>query len=198
MSCEVDGCVAERTFEFTRVESRRPAFIRRVCDEHARRILLGLRNEPWSMARGPSEAPGLVSVDFETLIYHFGPEERPGCVYLHEAGGTRRFATMVDTCAWSALLAQVEKREAPMPPTHAGWAATISELGGDLRDVVVDEPARPGQHYEATLRIRKGDRPLSVRVRPSDAYVLAALLGVPIFATEGLLESFTDGGGRKR
>lgn len=135
-----------------------------------------------------ARVPGLVCVDFELIVYHKGPEDKPVCVYLHEAGGTRRFATMIDACAWSALMAQLERCVTPRPPTHVGWTETIRALGGELQDVVVDKYDEVEGWYGAIVRVVKERRVTIVDVRPSDAYILAAIHDASIFIAETVLE----------
>jgi uncharacterized protein len=122
-----------------------------------------------------------------------GRENDPVCMYVHEVGGSRRLCILTDGWAWWALMAQIKQQPAPRPRTHAAWAATITELGGVLQDVVLD--CGEGEDWwSATAHIVKDDRVLSVDVRPSDAYVLALIHSVPIFVIEEALERFADRG----
>lgn len=188
MRCEIAGCGIETTFHFTRLDSRRTVYKKYMCDDHARDFLGKFRAEKFIGSGVGSSAPGLVCVDFEMIIYHNGPEDKPVCVYLHEVGGTRRLATMIDTCAWSALLTQIEHYELPRPATHIGWTDSIRKLGGQFQDVVVDKYDEADGWFGAILRVANERRLMVVDVRPSDAYTLAAIYEAPIFVVERILE----------
>jgi len=190
MKCEIGDCRVEPTFHVSRIESRRVLHKEYLCDEHAEAFLAEFRATRTVGPGTDCSLPGLVPVDLEAIIYRNGPEEKPVCVYLHEIGGTRRFGTMIDVCAWSALVARLENYAAPRPPTHGGWAATIRELGGRLQDVVVDRPPQADGWLDARLRIVMDRRVVGVPVRASDAYVIALVAGVPMLAVEEALDAF--------
>jgi len=195
MKCDIDGCGTEVTFDFARIESRRLVFQKHYCERHARECFEQFRSNAFVGAGAHHAVPGIVCVDLEMIIYHIGPEDTPGCIYLHEVGGERRFCTMVSRDAYCGLMTEVRRDTAPRPFTHAGWAATITQLGGVVQDVVVDKAGDADQWFDAKVRIRKDDRLVSVDVRPSDAYILAVITGVPILAVEKGMEKFFSGRG---
>ena len=54
-------------------------------------------------------------------------------------------------------MAQIKQQTAPRPRTHAAWAETITQLGGELQDVLLDR--REGEDWwMAKLRIIKDGR----------------------------------------
>ena len=102
---------------------------------------------------------------------------------------------MVSRDAYDALMAHVTRFAAPRPLMHAAWIATVRELGGVVQDVFVDRHNEADGWFDARVRIMKDSRLVSVRVRASDAYILAVIGGVPIFALEREIERFPSSRG---
>jgi len=192
MKCESSGCESESTFQFLRLQSRHVIHESYMCNDHGIAFLAEFQADK-SLAPGVSaNVPGLAQVDFEMIICRNSDEERPARVYLHEIGGTRRIGTAIDSCAWSALVAQINRHVTTRPVTHTAWAATIRELDGQLENVLLHGLNETDLWFDAILRIVRDGRPVSVEVRASDAYTLAVIEDVPIFVAEEVLEMFTD------
>ena len=87
-------------------------------------------------------------------VFHIGQEDSPVCLYAHEVGGTRRICILTDGWAWWALIDQLTQMPSPRPRTHAAWFATITELGGELQDAVLDR-VEGDDWWAAKLHIAK-------------------------------------------
>ena len=72
------------------------------------------------------------------------------------------------------------------PLTHDLFATTLQELGVAVKQVVVSDLA--DETYRARLVIELGERTVDVDARPSDAIALAIRVGVPIYATDAVLD----------
>jgi predicted RNase H-like HicB family nuclease len=196
IKCEIEGCKVQPNFYITGIESRRSLFRRSMCEEHARGFLTEFRSKS-SIGSGARDAmPGAVCVDYEMFVYHESPEEkdRPAHICLHEVGGRRRFWTNVDSLAWAALLTQIRQQTPPSAVMPVGSAGRLTKPDGQLQAVVVDKLDEADRRFHAKLRVLKGGRIVSVDVRPSDAYILAAIYGVPIFIDENVLQKASDQG----
>jgi bifunctional DNase/RNase len=164
-----------------------------LCEPHAKKFFGDFRSRE-SIGGGLQHVMlGAACVDLEMIAYRIGRENDPVCMYVHEVGGIRRLCILTDAWAWWALMAQIKEEAAPRPRTHAAWAATIADLGGQLQDVVLDR--HEGEDWwTAKLRIVKDGRLVTLDVRASDAYILAVINRAPIFVVERALERFADRG----
>lgn len=192
MRCHVRGCAMEASFHFAQIESRRLIAEKDLCDTHAESFFAEFRATV-SIGGGTAHvAPGGVCVDLEAIAYN-NRGDPPGCIYAHEVGGERRFAMIVDGWAWWALMAHIKHEPAPYPRTHVAWIRTISELGGELQDVLVDRTS-DADWWLGKLHIVKDGRAATVDVRAADAYTLAVICDAPIFVTERALDRYADSG----
>ena len=128
-------------------------------------------------------------------------------IMLQEAGGVRLFPLVSGILESTALDRVIKSLTAPRPLAHDAWIATIRALSGEVQDVLVTD-LREFIYY-ANLRIRRhppepadkaailnmtGPRPVAlaplveVDMRPSDAFILAVKLDVPILIKEVVLQ----------
>jgi bifunctional DNase/RNase len=75
----------------------------------------------------------------------------------------------------------------PRPMTHDLLRDVVEALGAHLERVVITE-LRAATYY-AELQLRRGDGPLSVSSRPSDAVALAVRTGSPLYVADDLMEA---------
>ncbi|NLE39101.1 MAG: bifunctional nuclease family protein [Pirellulaceae bacterium] len=190
MKCEIPNCTVEASFTFAQIESRHLRAEKHLCDAHAQAFFTQFRATVSVGGGTPHHTPGAICVDLEAIAYNVGGDP-PGCVYVHEVGGKRRFPMMLDGWAWWALMAHIKQQAAPYARTHAAWADTVTQLGGELQRVFVERP-RSGDWWLGKLHIMKDGRTISVNVRASDAYTLAVVSAVPIFVDERSLEEYAD------
>lgn len=72
------------------------------------------------------------------------------------------------------------------PLTHDLFASVLAELGATIRRVVIADLA--DETFHARILLDAGGGVIEVDSRPSDALALAVRTGVPIFATEEVLD----------
>lgn len=75
----------------------------------------------------------------------------------------------------------------PRPMTHDLLRDVVEALGARLERVVITE-LRSATYY-AELQLTRGNGPLSVSSRPSDAVALAVRTGSPLFVADDLMEA---------
>lgn len=106
-------------------------------------------------------------------------------VELKEVNGARKFTIVIGIFEANQIDRRVKKVIAQRPLTHDLLAAVISELGGELRDIVVSDLRE--HTYFAKLRIMLDGNLIEVDARPSDAIALAVTAEVPIYVSEDVL-----------
>ena len=72
------------------------------------------------------------------------------------------------------------------PMTHDLFSQTLSELGVEVKQIIVSDLAE--DTFRARLRLEIDGREVDLDARPSDAIALAVRAGVPIFATDAVLD----------
>jgi len=108
-------------------------------------------------------------------------------VVLAEKNGTRAFPIYIGLVEASAMDLAVHAQKAPRPMTHDLIYNIIDGLGTRLIEVRVDELRN--ETFFGKLVIDRGDgKPALIDSRPSDALVLAAKRGLPVFVDDSVLE----------
>jgi uncharacterized protein len=72
------------------------------------------------------------------------------------------------------------------PMTHDLFSQTLGELGVVIKQIIVSDLAE--DTFRARLMLELDGRTVDVDARPSDAIALAVRVGVPIFATDAVLD----------
>ncbi len=72
------------------------------------------------------------------------------------------------------------------PMTHDLFSQTLSELGVAVKQIIVSDLA--DDTFRARLLLQIDGRDVDLDARPSDAIALAVRTGVPIFATDAVLD----------
>jgi RNA polymerase sigma-70 factor (ECF subfamily) len=108
-------------------------------------------------------------------------------VILQEVGGARRLVIWIGTFEAEALACQLEHIEFPRPLIYTLTARMLEAMGGRLEDVRVVQLADTVFYAELVVTGPQGQR--SVDARPSDAFNLALLTGVPIHVAPAVLEA---------
>jgi bifunctional DNase/RNase len=72
------------------------------------------------------------------------------------------------------------------PMTHDLFSQTLTELGVVVKQIVVSDLS--DDTFRARLRLQVDGREVDLDARPSDAIALAVRAGVPIFATDSVLD----------
>ncbi|MBM4169221.1 MAG: hypothetical protein FJ215_08710 [Ignavibacteria bacterium] len=101
---------------------------------------------------------------------------------LKETDGQRRLPIIIGQFEAHSIALEMEGIKPPRPLTHDLLKSIIDSLGGDVRDVCIND-LREGTFY-ARINIDSQE----IDSRPSDAIALAVRFGVPIFVAEEVLE----------
>jgi bifunctional DNase/RNase len=107
-------------------------------------------------------------------------------VMLKEVEGERRFSIIIGIFEATSIDRRVKGMPAPRPLTHDLVAEVIENLGGELRDIYINELKE--HTYYAKLRIRMNGEMVEVDCRPSDAIALAVTAKVPIYVADEVLD----------
>lgn len=107
-------------------------------------------------------------------------------IMLKEVEGDRTFPMMIGIFEASSIDRRVKRMVSPRPLTHDLINNTIEKMGGELRDILINEIRE--QTYFAVLRIMLDAEIVEVDCRPSDAIAVAVASGVPIYVGEDVLE----------
>ena len=107
-------------------------------------------------------------------------------ILLKEVDGDRNFHIMIGIFEATSIDRRVKGTPSPRPLTHDLVASVIENMGGELRDIYINE-LRDHTYY-AKLRIRLNGEMLEVDSRPSDAIALAVTARVPIYVAEDVLD----------
>lgn len=112
-------------------------------------------------------------------------------IELTEVGGERTFPIVIGLPEAFAIERRLKGIEIPRPQTHDLLAASIRALGGELKEIVVNDLVE-GTFY-AKLVVQLGEDEIEIDSRPSDAIALGVAEGVPIYVAEQVLsEAVTD------
>ena len=106
-------------------------------------------------------------------------------IFLKEVDGDRMFPIVIGIFEASSIDRRVKNQPAPRPLTHDLLANTIELMGGELRDIYINELR--DHTYFAKLRIRHEGELVEVDSRPSDAIALAVTVDVPIYVAEDII-----------
>jgi bifunctional DNase/RNase len=87
----------------------------------------------------------------------------------------------------NAIAIEIEKVAAPRPMTHDLARNLIRHLNARLERVVISELR--DDTFFATLWLRRGEEPMVIDARPSDAIALALRADCPIYVTEEVMQS---------
>jgi bifunctional DNase/RNase len=107
-------------------------------------------------------------------------------IFLKEVEGDRMFPIVIGIFEASSIDRRVKNSATQRPLTHDLLANTIELLGGELRDIYINELRE--HTYFAKLRIRRDGELVEVDSRPSDAIALAVTVDVPIYVAEDIID----------
>jgi bifunctional DNase/RNase len=107
-------------------------------------------------------------------------------IVLKEKGGERKMPIVVGLAEIFALHRVINDERPPRPLTHELFASVLDALGVGVERVVISE-LNEGT-YSGRLVLRRDGKLFDIDSRPSDAIVLAAQKGAPIYVEEAVLE----------
>ncbi len=107
-------------------------------------------------------------------------------VVLKEKDADRYITIWIGSDVADAIAVKLQDVTVPRPQSHDLMLTLVNELGGELTKVSVNDLR--DDTFFATLHIQVDGREIEVDSRPSDAIALAVRAGVPIYASEDVLD----------
>src|SRR3954471_18459829 len=107
-------------------------------------------------------------------------------VILREANSDRYLPIWIGPWEANAIAMRLQGVTPERPMTHDLFSQTLSELGVKVAKIVVSDLSE--DTFRARLLLQLDGRELDLDARPSDAIALAVRVGVPIFATDSVMD----------
>ena len=107
-------------------------------------------------------------------------------VVLKEKDTDRYITIWIGSDVADAIAVKLQDVTVPRPQSHDLMLTLVNELGGELTKVSVTDLRE--DTFFATLHVQVDGREIEVDSRPSDAIALAVRAGVPIYASEDVLD----------
>jgi bifunctional DNase/RNase len=149
------------------------------CAAHSAEALGAIARELNDNERGAVHSTDRCSVYVERVVCD-GRDGFECYVHLRETGGPRRMAFPTGRFeAWALAWELRHEKRSPLG-THRAMADMLRALGGDLRSVAIDGVS-DGRTFTACAQISHRGSSVVVRMRPSDAVILAVVCDIPIF-----------------
>lgn len=115
-------------------------------------------------------------------------------IELSELDGERTFPIVIGLPEAFAIERRLKGGEIARPQTHDLLASVIRDLGGQIKEIVIND-LRHGTFY-ATIVVEQDGQDIEIDSRPSDAIALGVAQDVPIYVTEHVLsQTESDGVG---
>ena len=123
------------------------------------------------------QVDGVVAAEHNGTITHY--------VLLSE--GERKLPIRIGPFEAHAISIALENGRSDRPMTHDLIKTVIERLDGDVDRVVIDDLWNA--IYYAKVFLVKGDEEIVIDARPSDAIAIGARFDVPIYVSDGILDS---------
>ena len=107
-------------------------------------------------------------------------------VILRDTGHDRYLPIWIGPWEANAIAMRLQGVTPERPMTHDLFSQTLSELGVTVKRIIVSDLAE--DTFRARLLLTVDGRDLDLDARPSDAIALAVRVGVPIFATDSVMD----------
>ena len=107
-------------------------------------------------------------------------------VILRDTGHDRYLPIWIGPWEANAIAMRLQGVTPERPMTHDLFSQALSELGVTVKQIIVSDLAE--DTFRARLLLQIDGRELDLDARPSDAIALAVRTGVPIFATDSVLD----------
>jgi bifunctional DNase/RNase len=107
-------------------------------------------------------------------------------VMLKEVGAERYLPIFIGPCEADAIAIRLRGHKHPRPLTHDLLQNTISQMGGEVSHIVVNDMRN--DTYYAHIVVHVDGREMDIDSRPSDAIALAVRCEAPIFVEEAVME----------
>jgi uncharacterized protein len=129
-------------------------------------------------------AAGLVEMVVESVRVHTLSTQH--VVILKETARDRYLPIWIGPWEANAIAMRLQGVVPERPMTHDLFSQTLDELGVTVKQIVVSDLA--DDTFRARLLLQVDGREVDMDARPSDAIALAVRAGVPIFATDAVLD----------
>ena len=107
-------------------------------------------------------------------------------VVLKEKDADRYLPIWIGADVADAIAFRLQNLNVPRPQTHDLMTKLISELGGAIVSIVIND--LKDDTFFAQIRIEHDGQTLEIDSRPSDAIALAVRAEIPIFASDEVIE----------
>ncbi len=107
-------------------------------------------------------------------------------VILKDTGQDRYLPIWIGPWEANAIAMRLQGVTPERPLTHDLFWRTLDQLGVSVRQIIVADLAE--ETYRARLVLDLDGRQMEIDARPSDAIALAVRAGVPIYATDAVME----------
>ena len=131
-----------------------------------------------------SVSAGLVEMNIKGLMVD--PITNMPIIILRDRDGQKVLPIWVGVFEANAIALQIENIQTPRPMTHDLLRNIIQDLQATVEKVVVCDLKE--NTFYAMIHLRTAAGPVAIDARPSDAIALAVRAGVPIFATDSVLD----------
>jgi len=111
-------------------------------------------------------------------------------IILREVDGERSFPIIIGIFEATSIDRRVRQTPAPRPLTHDLLQSIITDMGGEVEDILITELRE--HTYYAKLRIRQDGELLEIDCRPSDAIAIAVTAQVPIYVADEILAEISE------
>jgi bifunctional DNase/RNase len=131
-----------------------------------------------------SQAAGLNEMVVESVRVHMLSSQH--VVILRDTGRERYLPIWIGPWEANAIATKLQGVTPERPMTHDLFSHTLHELGATVKQIVVADLAE--DTFRARLVLEIDGRSVELDARPSDAIALAVRAGVPIFATDAVMD----------
>ncbi len=107
-------------------------------------------------------------------------------VILKDTSRDRYLPIWIGSWEANAIAMRLQGLTPERPLTHDLFSSTLTELGVTVKQIIVSDLA--DETFRARLVLELDGRAVDIDARPSDAIALAVRAGVPIYATDAVLD----------
>jgi bifunctional DNase/RNase len=127
---------------------------------------------------------GLIEMVVESVRVHMLSSQH--VVILKDTDRDRYLPIWIGPWEANAIAMKLQGMTPERPLTHDLFSLTLEELGVSLKQIVVSDLSE--ETFRARLLLEQDGRAVDIDARPSDAIALAVRAGVPIYATDAVLD----------
>ena len=127
---------------------------------------------------------GLTEMVVESVRVHMLSSQH--VVILKDSDRDRYLPIWIGPWEANAIAMKLQGLTPERPLTHDLFSLTLEELGVTLKQIVVSDLSE--ETFRARLLLEQDGKALDIDARPSDAIALAVRAGVPIYATDSVLD----------